>query len=127
MPNFVDESSFKRALSLECKRSERTGMDLLLVLLNGEGEAISKVVGPLSAAFRDTDVAGWHQCHSTIGVMLTALSGAARPTIRSAISTRITDILARDLRPEQIQRVDLKFFFYPDEGDAKFNKVFFSD
>jgi lipopolysaccharide/colanic/teichoic acid biosynthesis glycosyltransferase len=128
----TDEAAFKRMLSLERMRSERTGAPLLLVLLDGENAALQDVGPPLSVAFRDTDVTGWYRSNFTLGTILTTLNGCPRETITSAISTRVAEVLARHLRPQQIQRVELSFHFFPEEGDSGVTytgseKVFYPD
>src|SRR5262249_55954041 len=108
-----DETTFKRLLSIERKRSERTGEHFLLVLLDGGNTSLQNVGAPLSAAFRDTDITGWYKSNSTLGTILTTLNGSSHDPIKSAISTRVAEILARHLRPAEIRKVELSFHFFP--------------
>ena len=111
----ADEASFKRLLCLERKRSERTGANFLLVLLDGNEKALEKLAMPLGKTFRDTDVTGWYQLNSTIGLIFTTLNGTPRHAIKSAISTRVAETLGRHLHADQKQRVELSFYFFPEE------------
>ena len=121
----TDEVLFKRTLSLERKRSERTGAGFLLVLVNGETGTVEKLAMPLAAAFRETDITGWYQFKSTIGLIFTALNGASRPSIQSAISARIARIVSG-------QPVELLFYFFPEEehngtGYAESQRLLYPD
>ncbi len=120
----ADEASFKRMLCLERKRSERTSATFLLALLNveplvgsKEKTTIENIATALAAVFRDTDVTGWHQYCSTIGVILTTLNGADHHSITSVISARICKVLSQNLQPEQIQQLDVSFYFFPENGE----------
>src|SRR2546427_117878 len=97
----ADEILFNRLLSMERKRSERSHAAFLLVLLNFErldrvrAKYIIEDIGvAVAASIRDTDVTGWHQNRSTIGVIFTALNGPSRVTTRTAICGKIQRLLS---------------------------------
>jgi lipopolysaccharide/colanic/teichoic acid biosynthesis glycosyltransferase len=114
----ADEASFRRLLFLELKRSERTGAGFLLLVLTGGNGAIEKLGIPLTKAFRETDFTGWYELESSLGVICTSLNGASQSAIKSALTTRIADLLARHLHPDQIQQVELAFHFFPEEEET---------
>ena len=81
----TDETLFKRMLWLERRRCERTGTRCALMLLATEELApalntrsIEKIGLALGASMRETDITGWYEQYSTIGVVFTALSGTDR-------------------------------------------------
>jgi len=120
----ADEASFKRMLCLERKRSERTAATFLLALVSveplvgsREKTTIENIATALATEFRDTDVTGWHQYCSTIGVILTTLNGADHQGITSVISAKIYKVLSQNLQPEQIQQLDVSFYFFPENGE----------
>src|SRR5215813_11023164 len=118
----ADEASFKHLICLERKRSERTAADFLLVLLNAEAlvegcdsGTIENIGRALASVIRETDVTGWYRTNSTLGTIFTALNGSSRVAIKSAISARIQKTLAQNLLPEEIQRLDVSFHFFPED------------
>src|SRR5437870_13188622 len=81
----ADEALFNRMLSLECRRCERTGMPFALLLLDIDElnatlspSAMQALASSLSAAMRETDITGWYENASTIGIILTTLNGTQR-------------------------------------------------
>src|SRR5439155_23559986 len=84
----ADEALFNRMLSLECRRCERTGMPFALVLLEFDElndtltpSAMQAVASSISAVMRETDITGWYESHSTIGIILTTLNGMELHTL----------------------------------------------
>src|SRR3954471_5874651 len=78
----VDENFFKRMLSLERRRCERTESRFALMLLDVEElrstlpePKIEELARTIGAAMRETDITGWYEHLSTIGVILTTLNG----------------------------------------------------
>ena len=121
------QDTFMRMLSLERKRTERTGDPLLLVLLHFEslGEfsrnrEVPRIVASLTSAIRDTDITGWYEYPSTLGVIFTALKCPDRKTVKSAILLRIHRALEASLEPnEMMERIQVSLHFYPeDDGDG---------
>ena len=121
------QETFTRMLSLERKRTERTGDPLLLVLLRFEsldefsknGE-VPRIVAFLTGAIRDTDITGWYEYPSTLGMIFTALKCPDRKTVKSAILARIHGALKASLEPnEMMERIKVSLHFYPeDDGDG---------
>src|SRR5437879_3760151 len=86
----ADEALFNRMLSLECRRCERTGMPFALVLLEFDElndtltpSAMQAVASSISAVMRETDITGWYESPSTIGIILTTLNGMELHTLES--------------------------------------------
>lgn len=117
------EELFQRLLTLERKRSERTGEPFLLVLIHcealfhaGAERSIVEIGIALAASVRITDVTGWHRNRSTIGLIFTSFNGAGNTEVRSAISAKIERVLRENLQPSEIDQVEVSFHFYP-QGD----------
>src|SRR5207253_3114836 len=80
----VPETMFRRALCLERKRAERSRKLFALMLLeagepfqNGNGDnALHKTASSIIASIRETDIAGWYQEPSTVGVIFAELGAA---------------------------------------------------
>jgi hypothetical protein len=120
-----DEVVFNTLLSLERKRSERTGVAFLFVVIkldriarlqmNGSSEQIRKA---LAGTTRETDVTGWHRYLAEIGVIFTALNGTSRAVTQAAISSKIRKLLSQYLNPAEIQEAEVKFHFFPENNSS---------
>src|SRR5262245_29050722 len=91
----IDEALFKRMLSLERRRSERTGVPFALLQFDMQSLLGSCTVGKLGelattlgAAMRETDITGWFRYSSVIGIILTTLSETDRYALESVIVER---------------------------------------
>lgn len=123
--DILDESSFKRMISLERKRTERSGNPFLLMLVDmGEhplSPKTSKTLGQIQAALslttRETDVTGWYKQDAVVGVMFTDIGVDGKATILSTLITRVSETLRSQLTLEQFNRVSISFHVYPEEWD----------
>src|SRR5271167_3880350 len=78
---FLSADSFKRRISLERKRTERSAKPFLLMLLETgrnhsggkDGLVFSGAISALMASTRETDVVGWYEDQHALGVMFTDL------------------------------------------------------
>jgi len=119
------EELFHRLLTLERKRSDRTGEPFLLVLIHcdalihiGADRSIGDIGIALAASVRVTDVTGWHRNRSTIGLIFTSFNGAGRSEIRSAISGKIHKILEGCRHASDVGLVEVSYHFYPDDEES---------
>ena len=121
----LNEGTFKRMISIERKRTERSRKPFLLMLLdmgNGQssernGKALTSIVSALMASTRATDVTGWYKNRATVGVMFTELVIDDKKSILSTMLTRVSTTL-RDILPfEQFNQISISFHFFPDAWD----------
>src|SRR6185295_9418703 len=119
------EELFHRLLTLEQKRSDRTGEPFLLVLIHcealirkGAEKSIADIGMALAASVRVTDVTGWHRNRSTIGLIFTSFNGAARTEVRTAISGKIQKILLQNLHVSEVGHAEVSYHFYPQEDES---------
>lgn len=104
---------FLRMLSREQKRAERFRRPFLLMRLesssifrNGD---ISKVGTAVALAIRETDVSGWLEAGSAMGVIFAEL-GAANPTAAAnAIEGKLMASLRESLSAEMLNCVSISF------------------
>ena len=122
----LSEEAFQRLISLERHRSERSRKSFLLMLLDmgdprpsseARGKYVCKLMGALSVATRETDLAGWYRNDCIIGVMFTEISLDDRGTIVSTMISRLSDILRNHLGSEQLSRVGISFHLFPDDSE----------
>src|SRR4249919_860991 len=89
----LDQKSFTRMLSLERKRTERSGRRFVLMLLEWrdlvrpqhDQRTLEKVLHTLLNSTRETDVKGWYREHSRIGVIFTEIGAADGKTVANAL------------------------------------------
>src|SRR5277367_1787968 len=79
--HILDQDSFRRMISLERKRTERSRKPFLLMLLDmgdnlpsdRSGKTLAKIVSAMSVTTRETDVTGWYTKDCVVGVMFTEI------------------------------------------------------
>jgi lipopolysaccharide/colanic/teichoic acid biosynthesis glycosyltransferase len=123
----VPEDAFRRVLSLERKRSARSGHRFVLMLLHlGEvllGERRDAVLGSITKALvlatRETDLLGWYKNDEQIGVICTEIGSGTMNFILSTLDSRIGTALRSNLSLEQMNAIHLSFHVFPDDLDLE--------
>jgi len=96
----LDHQLFMKMLCVERKRTERAGRRFVLMLLEsailrdagGETGAFSEIIHALSRSTRDTDLKGWYEYGSILGVIFTEIP-IAETSVVNIISARVTGAL----------------------------------
>ena len=122
----ASQDSFHKAISLERKRTERSRKPFLLMLVDTGTEQrgpnsstiLSETVSALMRTTRETDVVGWYQIDSVVGVMFTEIRTEDRDAIVSTMFLRISSVLRDHLRPEEFDRISISFHVFPEEWDC---------
>lgn len=118
-----NEAVFKRMIAMERKRTERNKEPFLLMLLenNRNGGKIEKALeGAMSAmrsCTRETDVLGWYKDQTVAGAIFTGLTIDDKNVILSAILSKVSTALRRELSAEQFDQISFSFHFFPDDWD----------
>lgn len=122
------QDSFREILRLERKRAERSQRRSILMLLrccDADGHAckapnaVSKALGPLSDAMRDTDIIGWYWTGHMMGVIFTEIGKSHEKSAEKTLLNKVAAILNRTLNPEEMCTVHLAFQAFPDAGDHR--------
>jgi exopolysaccharide biosynthesis polyprenyl glycosylphosphotransferase len=121
----LGEDSFHRMISLERKRTERSRKPFLLILLDfgstlreGSGEKqMASILSALALMTRETDATGWYKDEAILGVMFTELGEEDPNGIKETILSRVSAILSNYLSEQQLARVDVTFYLFPEEWD----------
>lgn len=119
------EDMFRRVLSLERKRSERSRQPFVLMLLHTgnlleaeQGEAIlGAITKALSASIRETDIPGWYQKDWVLGVICTGIGSGTMDSILSALHSRVMSALQSHPQLEQMNQIHISFHVYPEDLD----------
>ena len=123
----MSEELFRKVLSIERKRSERSQQRFVLMLvhvgkvLEAErgGMVFEGITEALSNSARETDVHGWYQNSSVVGVICTGIGMGDLAPILSALRSRVGAALQNSLKLEQMNVIPISFHVYPDDLDLK--------
>jgi len=121
------EKMFRKVLSLERKRSERSRQRFVLMLLHvgqllqGEGReaVLDSITRALSASTRETDLHGWYKEDMAVGVICTEIGSGGMSSILSALHSRVCTTLRNNLNLEQMNLIHVSFHVFPDDLDLE--------
>jgi len=121
----LNADAFRRMITLERKRSERSRKPFMLLLLDmgdrlpseKNGKTLGKILTALSGSTRDTDVTGWYANNCVVGVMFTEIATGDSNSAPSTIIARVTETLRKNLTLEQFNRASLSFHVFPEDWD----------
>jgi lipopolysaccharide/colanic/teichoic acid biosynthesis glycosyltransferase len=120
----LDEESFRRAIAVERKRTERSKTPFVLMLLEvancgaeKAGSALDSVMAVLLSSSRDTDLVGWYRQRTTVGALFTGLMAGDKSSILSTILSRVSSSLRDELTFEQFNLVSISLHYFPDDWD----------
>jgi lipopolysaccharide/colanic/teichoic acid biosynthesis glycosyltransferase len=121
----VNERTFRRMISIERKRTERSRKPFLLMLLDTgnrldlkkNGKALDKLLSALLASTRETDVTGWYKNQGTVGVLFTELAIDDKNSIMDTILAKVSTTLQDNLTFEQFSQISVSFHLFPDDWD----------
>lgn len=121
---FLTEEAFVRRLHLEQRRTERSRRPFVLVLLEvgsllkaGQKLAVcERIAEVLSISIRETDIRGWYEKGSAIGVIFTEVDGADA-SIGNALVIKIDRLLSSKLTAHQVGQITLSFYVFPEDWD----------
>jgi lipopolysaccharide/colanic/teichoic acid biosynthesis glycosyltransferase len=122
----LPEEAFRRMISLERKRSERSQRPFVLLLIDTgrsqagdkQGRVLLDMLSALQGATRETDVTGWYTMNSVVGVMFTEIV-LDNNAVLSTILSRVGELLRQRLDTDQFSRIKFSFHVFPDDWDSQ--------
>lgn len=115
---------FSKMLSLERKRAERSCRGFVLMLLETSSlfkvrdrQALEQVLRTLSTSVRETDIKGWYKADSVAGIIFTDVPVSSAIAVANALLEKVTNVLGKTLRIEQISEIRLSFHVFPELSD----------
>ena len=113
------EPVFLRHLRLARRRTERSRQPFVLMLLDGNrGDSVlRRTASALRSSIRETDVAGWYK-HRCLGVIFAEIGGRDKASVIDTLRARTTEALRSSLEPDELARVRLSFYWFPDEWNG---------
>jgi len=121
--SILNEEAFRRMLSLETKRAQRSRKPFLLSLFEMESplafektrDTLGKILSVLDSNTRDTDVTGWFRDESVLGVMFTEIAVDDRISTLATITARMSGTLRGHLTPQQFTQLGISVHVFPEE------------
>jgi|SRR5215469_386393 len=115
-----EQPDFEHLLYIETRRSERTNRPLCLVLVAGiriddevvRTRAFRKISQPLRSSIRETDIVGWYQQNSTLGILFPDLNPVTTLVV-DGLRSKVMGAIASLLPPELSAHVDVSVHVYP--------------
>jgi exopolysaccharide biosynthesis polyprenyl glycosylphosphotransferase len=126
------EKVFQNILYIERRRTERSEIPFLLTLININKtmpvdihpEILDEIGSILLSSKRETDICGWYEHGSKIGMIFTDIDNIDTQEARQAISSKIRRKLAENIPSEIMDTLSVDFHYYPEKYDdtpAKLN------
>lgn len=117
----LSQELFRRMLSREAKRARRFGRHLLLMLIEANGietrdqatdfEGVGRI---LPEMVRETDLAGWFEEGSMMGVIFTEVGETEPETAAQVLEKKIVEAFRKALAPRVLGQLLVSFIAYPD-------------
>lgn len=116
------EEQFGGMLSLERKRTDRSGKPFLLMLMDIDkalendscGSLVQRICLALSTCTRDTDARGWHADQAVLGVLFTEVNLQGPVPVTEVIETKMRSALASQLEAGELSQIGISLHTYPD-------------
>jgi lipopolysaccharide/colanic/teichoic acid biosynthesis glycosyltransferase len=125
LASFLSEEHFRRMLSRERKRSERSRKHLVLMLVDGKSAKnkktdalLEQIAIVLGASVRETDVAGWFESNAVFGVIFTEFGECPVSSAVKIIEAKMSAELQRVFRANQLNSFQMSFYSFPDGWDG---------
>jgi lipopolysaccharide/colanic/teichoic acid biosynthesis glycosyltransferase len=117
------EPMFRKILSFERRRSDRSGRRFVLMLVhahNGlstkDGDAtLAGISTALSLTTRETDLQGWYKQGWAIGTIYTEIGSGNIAAILDTLHTKVISALRTNLNPDKMNAIHLSFHVFPDQ------------
>ena len=121
-PPFSEEL-FTKLLCLERKRVERSRKPFALMLIDAskllQTDRRNIVLEPLAVALslstRETDIWGWYEEGSVIGVLLTEIGSIERDVLRNTMLSKVHSALRTSLGPSEMEEIHISFHVFPED------------
>jgi exopolysaccharide biosynthesis polyprenyl glycosylphosphotransferase len=121
----VPEELFRKVLSLERKRSERSRHRFVLMLVHAsklfQGEqgktVLEGITRALATSKRETDLHGWYHSGLVIGVICTEIGSTEMTSRLAALHSRVSSAMRHNLDLEHMNEIHISFHVFPDDFD----------
>lgn len=120
MFNFYPENYFHKMLILERKRTERSGKQFLLMLIDIHkikkiSETFKMLIKTLDDFTREIDIKGWYKKNRVLGVIYPEIDVTSEETIMEKIKGKINNTLDT----EQKASISISYLSFPEKNGQK--------
>ena len=123
--SLLDESTFRRMIAIERKRTERSKAPFVLMLLEVVSDRgpkkssimLCRVATALLVSSRDTDLVGWYKGGAIVGTMFTGLIVSDKRVVLDTFLAKVSAALQEELTAEEFNQVRISFHLFPDDWD----------
>ena len=119
---FLNQEAFVRRLHLEQRRTERSRRPFVFMLLKStllkesrKQDACYQILSTLSNSIRETDIRGWYESGSAIGLIFTEIGSTDGHVIGNALRDKVLFLLESKLSADEIGRIGLSFYVFPED------------
>lgn len=117
------EEWFTRFLCLERKRAERSRKPFTLMLIDARkilhmdrhGIVLGRLAAALSASIRETDICGWYENASVIGIILTEIGSADTHVVHTTMLSRVNSAFRVHLGTVRLEDIHISFHVFPED------------
>jgi lipopolysaccharide/colanic/teichoic acid biosynthesis glycosyltransferase len=125
----LPEEHFRRMLCRERKRSERSKKHLLLMLVDGKGlgdqknypAVLSHLSNLLCSGVRETDLVGWFETDSVLGVVFTELGQTDINLAINVIQAKVAAAIQNSIHAIEFSKLLVSFYAFPEGWGANGN------
>jgi lipopolysaccharide/colanic/teichoic acid biosynthesis glycosyltransferase len=122
----LSQEAFGRIFFMEMKRAARSNRFFLLMLMDvgkafradGARMLLSGLYPALSSCTRETDIIGWYENESVLGVILTDIGGGDRDLIQKVVLAKVKAALCAQLTSQQVDQINFTFYLFPQNWEA---------
>ena len=119
----IPERQFRQMLSRERKRSERSRKHLVLMLIDSEllpkskndRDVLGQMAEAVSQVVRETDLTGWFEEGSVIGVLFTELGTADVSSAFTVIEAKVKAGLQGAFKSSQLGHLRITLYIFPED------------
>lgn len=118
----LDEELFKDTITRERKRTERSGLAMVLLLIEVQdvpldrSEAASRMIEVVSEFRSDADLLGWFEDRSVLGLLLLDVEQAELARVCERVEAGCRLALAQRFEQDGAQRITIRLRVYPEAG-----------
>jgi lipopolysaccharide/colanic/teichoic acid biosynthesis glycosyltransferase len=130
-PGLLCEQDFMRSIAIERKRTERTQLAFLLVLMEPSDQgrpddcisAINRVAEAIIHRVRETDFVGWYRAKEAAGVVFTGLESTRDQKVIGVLLGGVRSIIRQVLDRREADLIRISHHIYPEEWDREENQT----
>jgi hypothetical protein len=122
----LPEEHFRRVLSFEQKRAERSERRFVLMQVHlgivrhaAKAEMVQGIAEALAAATRETDLSGWYNQEFVVGVLCTEIGTADLKSTLNTLQSKVSSAMHSRLPAELINGITVSFQVFPEAVELK--------